>query len=593
MFTKLKKDTLNLSKYFVSLPHPAISILLIIAISFIFGILIGIAKEGFRIEAVLAGFDGLFILALPSIISGIFLFIMRRRVLFKRAIFLSLLSVILYGIFYFISVFGTNFLKEAKNFVYFGFALSFVVWYFILLLGFNLKRSAIVFSAAQLLIFALFASFFEALTETENFHLILIKIYLTAFVLLAIIYAIFYLVSAPMKKNLGISSLDAISMFAAQWLYGKKDLEETFYEFGEEIETLVWIGKFSGKRQALFVVPYVHFGPFGNLGGSEFTQLISEAIKENYKKENYEVFVFHGTVTHDFNPVSSNEINKLISACKKVINQLNPKSAKMSYSCYRFGTVKANAFCINESAFISYSRAPRTTEDVNFGIGLTLMEIGKRIYKSVAVVDEHNAETGDVTSVEIGNPIGFEMISATEKLFDKKEKQEKFLFGFSSGNISLPSLGKNGIKLALFKQGKKLYAIALFDSNGIIPQFRAELVEFFEVLGKEKGLVCKGEIYTTDTHQINNIRGILNPIGTENRGEIMMLLRKLFYEAYERLEEVKFDSGETKFKINVFGPGQSVEIVSTISSVIAILKLIFPAILILAAIILVFLLEKI
>ena len=76
----------------------------------------------------------------------------------------------------------------------------------------------------------------------------------------------------------------------------------------------------------------------------------------------------------------------------------------MSFSCCRVGTVRASAFRINDSAFITYSRAPRTTEDVSLGLGLALIEKARKFCSSAAVVDEHNAETGDIPRSKWATP---------------------------------------------------------------------------------------------------------------------------------------------------------------------------------------------
>jgi predicted neutral ceramidase superfamily lipid hydrolase len=265
----------------------------------------------------------------------------------------------------------------------------------------------------------------------------------------------------------------------------------------------------------------------------------------------------------------------------------------MGFSTCRVGTVRAQAFRTNDSAFLSYTRAPRTTEDVNFGLGLALMEKGGRFAASVAVVDEHNAETGDISSVEVGSPIGFEMLDATERLFEGKHKQEKFRFACASGTVAVDNVGKNGLKLALFAQGKKLHAILLADSNSIIPEFRETLVELLFTLGHESGYACRGEIMTTDTHQINAVRGVLNPLGTEGRGDLMMAVRRLFMETVPKLEEVKFGSSSERFRLKVFGTGQSAEIASTINAVVSILRVALPLILIASAVLLLWALGKI
>ncbi|MCX8194779.1 MAG: DUF2070 family protein, partial [Candidatus Micrarchaeota archaeon] len=397
---KAKKEALMLTKYFVCLPHPAKTSLFILAVSFIFGIMFSIARKQplGPFELFAAGVDGIFVLAIPSMLSALCLFFMRRKATFRRSAFMGLISVFIYGPFYLAASALAPVGEWASNLVFLGFAFSFGIWFFTLFLVFDFRRSAFLFAAIQAIFFALFFLIQGGFPAEANFQELLLKIYFASFVLLALFYSLFYFVSLPLKKNLGISSFDALSMFASQWLYGDTSLEEAFEEIGEEAETLVWVGKFQGrKNSAIFVVPHIHFGPFGNLGGSEFTYRISQLLSSPGPKKS-EVFVFHGTATHDLNPVSSSEISKVIAACRLALSRLKLQEAKMAHSWCKVGSVRAQAFYLNDSAFLSFSRAPQTTEDVSLGLGLAVMERAKRICSTVAVVDEHNSETGDISS---------------------------------------------------------------------------------------------------------------------------------------------------------------------------------------------------
>jgi putative membrane protein len=248
---------------------------------------------------------------------------------------------------------------------------------------------------------------------------------------------------------------------------------------------------------------------------------------------------------------------------------------------------------IGKSAFISYTRAPQTTEDINFGLGLALMEIAKKSASYPCVVDEHNAETGDISSVEVGSHIGFEMLDATAKLMALPAKPSPFLFGCASAKLSISTLGSNGLKLALFAQGRRLSALLLADSNSVTPEFREFLLSLMYDLGRENGYSCTGEVMSTDTHQINTVQGVLHPLGVENRAEIAVAVRKLFSEALPRLEPVKFGAAQERFRIRVFGTGQSAEISSTINAVVALLKLALPMMLVCGGLLLVWALGKI
>ena len=588
-----KKKAIALSKYFVSLPHPAKTVIAIFALSFLFGVLFSTARSGgFTPLGVIAGgFDGIYLLAFPAVLSAAGLFVLRRKAIFRRASFLALLTVACYGVFYLASILLSNMMGGASNLVFVGFGVSFALWYFLLIIAFDFKKSAPLLSLMQLALFAFFFLTGAGFGTPFDPAGVLLRVFLSSFVFICGIYLMFYVISAPMKKNLGVSSMDALSMFLSQWLYGEKDLEEVFDEIGEDAETLVWVSRFSGKKNdTLFVVPYIHFGPFGNLGGSEFTHTISDALCPDGKRN---VFVFHGTATHDFNPVTSDEAGKVIGACNRALSRLRLAPAKLSHNVCRVGSVRASAMRIGDSAFLSYTRAPETTEDINFGLGLALMEKAKKYMKDACVVDEHNAETGDISSVEVGSPIGFEMLDATEKLLSSSYKQAPFLLGTAQAKLPVATLGSNGLKLALFAQGKKLTALLLADSNSVTPEFRESLISLMSGLGKEHGYSCNPEVMSTDTHQINTVQGVLHPLGVDDKGAVTGAVRKLFSEALAQLEPVKFGASTERFRIRVFGTGQSAEIASTINAVVALLKLALPVMLIVGAVLLVWGLGKI
>ena len=106
--SQVKKETLILSKYFLTLPHPAKTTLMILAAAFLFGVLFGVARQQATGAAGLfaAGIDGVFLLAFPALLSAVGLFIMRRKAIFRRSVFLGLLTVLVYGLLYLASPFS-------------------------------------------------------------------------------------------------------------------------------------------------------------------------------------------------------------------------------------------------------------------------------------------------------------------------------------------------------------------------------------------------------------------------------------------------------------------------------------------------------
>jgi putative membrane protein len=153
-----------------------------------------------------------------------------------------LITVACYGAFYLSSLLLSNIFPPASNLVFVGFGVAFALWYFMLVIAFDFRKSAPMFALMQVLLFAFFFLSGAGFGGWIDPGGVMLRVFFASLVFICGVYLMFYVVSAPMKKNLGVSSMDALSMFLSQWLYGEKDLEEVFDEIGEDAETLVWVG---------------------------------------------------------------------------------------------------------------------------------------------------------------------------------------------------------------------------------------------------------------------------------------------------------------------------------------------------------------
>jgi len=66
--------------------------------------------------------------------------------------------------------------------------------------------------------------------------------------------------------------------------------------------------------KATFVVPAVHPGPVGEIGGGNLPVRIVNNLDDGG-----EIFVPHGTATHDFNLVSATESLKIVEAAARAV----------------------------------------------------------------------------------------------------------------------------------------------------------------------------------------------------------------------------------------------------------------------------------
>ncbi len=417
--TKNIKKSVALTGYLVSLPKTRYILIGIFLIGIIFGILLNI-KFYSGVELITIGFiSGIYLLVIPAFCSAMAIKIMIRKVEFKKIAATALIGEAIYGLTYLLSliVFGYN-QAYSQTVVFIGSAFVFVIWYYIARIIFGVNFKALLFAIVQLIFYAGFLTSNNLIFSQDTIEQVIFKLYLSSFLLLFAIYLFFRIINAPMKRTFGYSSIDAFSMFMGQWLYGKKDIEKVFQEVGEISRTLLYAVIFERKDdKKIFLVPYVHFGPFGNLGGSDFSYLISKRIMEKYNSQS---FVFHAPVTHDLNPSASSEIEKIIESFDEIMKESKPIKSSVGFSRGKFNSNFAENLWFECGNFISLSQAPKVTEDINFGLGLSLIKTGEKYSKNSIIVDQHNAETGEITSFEPASIEGFNYMNSVEKSFEKK-----------------------------------------------------------------------------------------------------------------------------------------------------------------------------
>ncbi len=589
-----REKAVKLTRFLKTLPSSYKTLSLLILLGFVFGLAVQVIRVGKNdvFSLILSASAGLFLISIPAVLAAFTATLFKRQLEFRRIIFLAFVCALIYAFFYFfaaiISVLEIPFLGSGLGLIIVGYGMVFVVWWIIGKIVFGLRYSSFLFASVQALYNLAF--FLSTITLIKSIVVeglsagdptsLLVKIYFSSFVFLCAAYAIFWLINAPMKRNFGVSSVDAASFFLAQWLRQSKDLEAMFESVGQDVVTLVDVAAFkaNGKLKALFVVPHVHFGPFGNLGGSEFPKLISRSLERRF---GVPVFVFHGTATHDFNPTASSEVEKILWAVEKALGRIKFRKAVGTIDMGKSGGCRVNCLRLNDFAILGLTRAPKTTEDIDFSLGIALKNKALSAgLKQAIIIDAHNAETGEIVYVESGDPIGFEYSDAIGEVLSVNGRKGVVRFGSSveeSGDLGKDcGIGENGLRTAVFQFNGKNYALLLFDANGITPAFRRELLDAV----KESTGIHKCEVYTTDTHSVNAVSGVLNPLGSKCNGQIIARTVESVKKALKDAGEVEAGADTERIKINVFGVNQSSELIGTVNSIVAIMRILVPLILI-------------
>ncbi len=583
----------GLSKFITTLPETKYSIMGMAIISFLIGSAFYIIDlspgMGIIQDFIYGGLFGFVVLGVSSIMSGA----LNQQVIsslhginlkIKHSMFLSGLSMTILGIFVLLGCIVSR-LINVDIFV------NSMIFACVLVYGFNTlvfwATSKVRFSVAAItgfiqpvLIIAMYISISFLFIDTSFMGPVIFQIILKAFVASIIfviaIYAFITIIASPFKKNLGIGVLDLLSLFIAHMNEGSNSLEGLFENMSEAIDTIVSFVSFKTENgiKALFISPSVHPGPLGDLGGSNMPTLLAN-------KFDCFTMVAHGPSTHDFNPIAVREIDKIENSIRKGLERVEYSENASKFVRYNCEKANIGVQFFNEGMVILSTFAPEAVDDIEFGVGLTMMAQSRNHcnVKDSVIVDCHNSFTAESGEVLPGNAEVFQLIDVIDSIDPEQEKYD-IKIGCHEDNMDdldkNDGVGESGIKTMIVEVANQRTAYVLFDANNMEIGFRQEIIDAVSDLE-----IDEIEVMTTDTHTVNTISRGYNPIGIVKRAEIIEYARASIIEAIKDLEKVEVGTGTNKIKnLNTFGPKNSTELISTISSVVAVSKIIAPVLLI-------------
>jgi len=586
----------GLSKYIRTFPKTRTLIFSMISFSFIAGALIflihSMADLTIIEEILYGGAFGFGVFGISSIMSGAisqqWISSMKGMNLkMKHSMLLSLISMTILILITIIgSIISAIFHMDLLvNSILFGCVLIFAFTIFVLWstskLGF-VKSSFISFFQPMIVLAMYIVTFVLGNVESIiDFGILslFMKILVAGVILLLAVYSFIKVIESPMQKNLGIGLLDLVSVFISHLNEGTDSLETVFEEIGEPIDTLVGILSFKTKDgiKALFLSPCVHPGPIGSAGGSNMPTILGNSF-------DHFTMVAHGPSTHDFNPVSTNELKKIESSVRKGLENLTYGEKASKFVRYSQENANIGVQFFNDNLVLLCTFAPFGSDDIEFGVGLSIMSLSKSLcnVKNSVIVDCHNSFNEEKGRVLPGNPEVFQLLDTVDKI-ECLEQYTGIKVGCSEnselGNLDKThGIGDSGIKVMVIEVEGQKTAYILLDSNNMKNGFRERI--FTEV----KDLaIDEVEVMTTDTHSVNTLANGYNPVGSSKQEEIIKHIQDLINEAIDDMENVEVGATVNRIKgLKTFGPNNSTELISTISSVVAVSKIMAPIIFILA-----------
>lgn len=589
----------DLNPFSVGLPRTSMLFLLLLLMSMVMGIasvaLINYRLIGtnFAYIAVNGSITGILAIMLPSLLTILMVKAMKRNIDIKYIFFISIIATMAYAVFILLGSL-VYILSHAYSIstaiILVGDASIFAWWFFAAKVVLGQKKGAILFAVVQptLNILLYLPSSSLILKFNTAFNILLIKLYAGIFIFLLVSYAIIYLVDRPYSKNFDFHSFDAVSQMLQNWLFDANISAPFGTKFGTpadiRTDTIVFRNT-KGAMKGIFFAPDIHYGPSGTLAGSDFPYML-----EHYSNTKYKVptFVMHCTVDMDHNPISSSQFNQLKEAFENGIKNCKAPAGPESFTYTKASHSDSKVVRIgfNGLSLVTFTRAPRVTEDVSLESSVLFRELLESKFGTSVIIDAHNsryetAPKAELDGVKFNSVYTKDYTSAINGLGKAAHMNRKIRMGIASidahSKLGYPiDLARGNLNVAVFKFNGFKYAMVQFNSNNSTPSLRNNIVK----MAKRKYGI-EAELYTTDTHAVNSFEyNAANVLGKHtSKQKLLRLVDQALKEAMSNMETVTVHHNRNEMKrFKVWGANVMDSMITVAKSVYGMTRVLVPMI---------------
>jgi putative membrane protein len=342
------------------------------------------------------------------------------------------------------------------------------------------------------------------------------------------------------QQTLGVPSISLLNAFLLNWIMDlNAPLEELLEKLGEEQDVEVSLMKFdSSKPKAAIVIPSVHPGPFKNIGSSALPSMLKFALE---RKLHCVVCVPHGLFGHELDLASQGQNQKLINRVIESTGFEATEAKATPFVTASNGIATACCQIFGKFVFISFTLAPKTTEDLPQDLGLYVREeTEERGLRCAGVVNAHNSID---EMVDMQESLG-ELKAVAVACLERAVLQKRLPFQVGAATViseeftMRDGMGPGGITAIVVKVGKQTTAYIVIDGNNMVSGLREKVLSALHSLG-----IYSGEVFTTDTHAVSAV--ILSQRGYNAVGEaidherLIAHIKEATVVAMSKLEHVK------------------------------------------------------
>ncbi len=360
-------------------------------------------------------------------------------------------------------------------------------------------------------------------------------------VLMAPFVLIVRLFDAPLQRNFGISGSELFRVFLDHMTTQSSEAEELLEKVGQPVHAPVGLVAFKrkdGSRKACLVVPGVHPGPFGALGGGDLPAKMRDALRDWEH-----VLVPHGAADHDLNPVTTQEVERLGHYASELAERVEVSPGGSRFIEHG-ETVRLGGQLFGPDIVLTYTSWPEAIDDVDQGVGhATELVAQAHGARHALFADCHNSLRASAGAVYPLTPRALEIEACADGVAEAclggrvPELQVGCAQDRTLGSRHL--VGRAGCQVLVVEAGDQTTAYVLWDGNNMVPEATKVIRE--AVLG----VVDEVRVMTTDNHAVNLEGGTYSPVGLRtSHAALARISRETTEQALEDLEPV--DAGMAK-----------------------------------------------
>jgi putative membrane protein len=366
------------------------------------------------------------------------------------------------------------------------------------------------------------------------------------------VWAFVTVIDQPWQRSLGVSVLDFLRGFIGHIADGTREIEEFFATLGEEAlvpVTVLSARRPDGTEKARFVLPMIHPGPMGEIGGGGLPKRVAESTDGLG-------FPPHATAGHDFNLVSEREVDTVLDAVSRASERIDYGKTGSASRRATVGEATVTGHAVGDGALLVATYAPSFADDIDYSVGLSAAaEARAHGLDEAMLVDAHNSNNGlegpDLGHVVPGSQRSFDLIEAVGEVADDLARAPREPLSLGVAWDETPwtpaeGIGPLGVRVAVFAAGEETTAYVLIDGNNMEPGLREAIVGRLDA-------VDTAEVMTSDTHVVNTLEST-NQVGDAiAHDDLIERIETLVEQALDDCEPVETGMATERARVTVFG----------------------------------------